>query len=67
MKKGTITTEPVKTQFGYHVIYLEDKKPSMTRSFDEVKAFIEQRLKMEKFKAVMKKKMDELQKKATIK
>lgn len=67
MKKGTITTTPVKTQFGYHVIYLEDKKPSMTRSFDEVKAFIEQRLKMEKFKAVMKKKMDELQKKATIK
>jgi parvulin-like peptidyl-prolyl isomerase len=67
MKKGTITTEPVKTQFGYHVIYLEDKKPSMTRSFDEVKAFIEQRLKMEKFKEVMKKKMDALQKKAVIK
>jgi parvulin-like peptidyl-prolyl isomerase len=67
MKKGTITKEPVKTQFGYHVIYLEDKKPSMTRSFDDVKAFIEQRLKMEKFKAVMKKKMDALQKKATIK
>jgi len=67
MKKGTITLQPVKTQFGYHVIYLEDKKPSMTRSFNEVKAFIEQRLKMEKFKEVMKKKMDKLQKKATIK
>jgi len=67
MKKGTITLKPVKTQFGYHVIYLEDKKPSMTRSFDEVKPFIEQRLKMEKFKEVMKKKMDALQKKATIK
>ncbi|WP_434657249.1 peptidylprolyl isomerase [Sulfurimonas sp. NW9] len=63
MKKGEVTSEPVKTQFGYHVIYVEDKKPSLTRSFDEVKAFIEQRLKMEKFKAVMKKKMDELQKK----
>ena len=67
MKKGTITLKPVKTQFGYHVIYLEDKKPSMTRSFDEVKPFIEQRLKMEKFKEVMKNKMDKLQKKATIK
>ena len=67
MKKGEITLKPVKTQFGYHVIYVEDKKPSMTRSFDEVKAFIEQRLKMEKFKAVMKKKMNELQKKASIK
>ncbi|WP_457750292.1 peptidylprolyl isomerase [Sulfurimonas sp.] len=67
MKKGTVTLHPVKTQFGYHIIYVEDKKPSMTRSFDEVKAFIERRLKMEKFKAVMKKKMDELQKKAAIK
>ena len=67
MKKGEVTLKPVKTQFGYHVIYVEDKKPSMTRSFDEVKAFIEQRLKMEKFKSVMKKKMDELQKKADIK
>ncbi len=67
MKKGTITKEPVKTQFGYHIIYLEDKKPSMTKSFNEVKAFIEQRLKMEKFKEAMKKKMDELRKKATIK
>jgi len=67
MKKGQVTLKPVKTQFGYHVIYVEDKKPSMTRSFDEVKEFIEQRLKMEKFKSVMKKKMDELQKKAAIK
>ncbi|MEJ2414159.1 MAG: peptidyl-prolyl cis-trans isomerase [Sulfurimonas sp.] len=67
MKKGTVTLEPVKTQFGYHVIYLEDKKPAMTRKFDEVKGFIEQRLKMEKFKDAMKKKMDALQKKAVIK
>jgi len=67
MKKGQVTLKPVKTQFGYHVIYVEDKKPSRMRSFDEVKAFIKQRLKMEKFKAVMKKKMDELQKKAAIK
>jgi len=67
MKKGHVTLKPVKTQFGYHVIYVEDKKPSRMRSFDEVKTFIEQRLKMEKFKAAMKKKMDELQKKATIK
>lgn len=67
MKKGTVTLEPVKTQFGYHVIYVEDKKPAMIRKYDEVKAFIEQRLKMEKFKEAMKKKMDALQKKAVIK
>ena len=67
MKKGTITLKPVKTQFGYHIIYLEDTKPAMTRSFKEVKPFIEQRLKMEKFKEVMKNKMQALQKKAVIK
>lgn len=67
MKKGTITLTPVKTEFGYHVIYLEDKKPAMTKTFNEVKTFIEQRLKMEKFKKVFKQKMDELQKSAVIK
>ncbi|WP_428737741.1 peptidylprolyl isomerase [Sulfurimonas sp.] len=67
MKEGTVTLEPVKTQFGYHVIYLEDKKSATTRKFDEVKGFIEQRLKMEKFKDAMKTKMDDLQKKAVIK
>ncbi|MDO8453709.1 MAG: peptidyl-prolyl cis-trans isomerase [Sulfurimonas sp.] len=67
MEVGTITAEPVQTQFGYHVIYLEDKKPETARAFTEVKSFIDQRLKMEKFKTVMKTKMEALQKKATIK
>ena len=67
MKVGSITTTPVKTQFGYHVIYLQEKKKAEVKSFKEVKSFIEQRLKMEKFKTVMKEKMDALQKKASIK
>ena len=67
MKVGTITTEPVKTQFGYHVIYLEEKKAGSTRGYTEVKSFIEQRLKMEKFKVVMQDKMAALKDKATIK
>ena len=67
MKKGTVTKTPVKTQFGFHVIYLEDKKKSTVRKFAEVKTVIDQRLKMEKFKSEMKVKMDELQKQATIK
>ena len=66
MKVGTISN-PVKTQFGYHVIYLQDKKASKTRAFTEVKPFIEQRLKMEKFKSVMQTKMMALKNKATIK
>jgi len=66
MKVGTIS-EPVKTQFGYHIIYLEEKKAGKTRAYTEVKSFIEQRLKMEKFKSVMQEKMLELKNKATIK
>lgn len=67
MEVGTITKKPVKTQFGYHVIYLEEKRSARVRTFTEVKSFIEQRLKMEKFKDAMKETMDKLQKQATIK
>jgi len=66
MKAGTVS-EPVKTQFGYHVIYLEDKRAAKNLAFTEVKSFIEQRLKLEKFKDTMKIKMAQLQKKAVIK
>jgi len=66
-KVGHITTTPVKTQFGYHVIYVEDKKKAATKPFEEVKPYIEQRLKMEKFREVMQKKMQELKSKAKIK
>lgn len=66
MKEGTISTSPVQSQFGYHVIYIEDKKPAKKLGFDEVKNFIEQRLKMDKFKAYMEKKMNDLRSKAKI-
>jgi parvulin-like peptidyl-prolyl isomerase len=66
MKVGTITKTPVKSQFGYHVIYLEDKKEGKTLSYKEVENFIEQRLKSQKFEAFMKTKMDELKKTAKI-
>ena len=66
MAKGTVTTKPVKTQFGYHVIYLEDKKPATVRTFKEVQPVIEQRLQLEKFKTAVKEKMQSLEKKAKI-
>ena len=66
MSTGTVTPTPVKTQFGYHVIYLEEKKPATTRTFEEVQPVIEQRLQLEKFKTAVKEKMQNLEKKAKI-
>jgi peptidyl-prolyl cis-trans isomerase C len=43
MKPGQIS-EVVKTDFGYHIIMLEDHKDTRTRSFKEVKDFIEKQL-----------------------
>lgn len=66
MKEGTVSSTPVQSQFGYHVIFVEDKKAAKKLGFDDVKNFIEQRLKMDKFKATMEKKMADLRAKAKI-
>lgn len=66
MKEGTMSSDPVQSQFGYHVIYIEDRQPAKKLGFDDVKNFIEQRMKMDKFKAVMEKKMTSLKDKAKI-
>lgn len=44
MKAGSYSKTPVKTQFGYHVIYLESKKAGKSLSFNEVKGNISQML-----------------------
>jgi peptidyl-prolyl cis-trans isomerase C len=44
LKKGTYTKEPVKTQFGWHVIKLDDERSLKVPSFEELKPQIQQRL-----------------------
>ncbi len=66
MKEGTISSEPIPTQYGYHIIYLEDKMAARKMSFDEVKGFVEQRLKMDKFKMYIDKRMALLRSKARV-
>jgi len=44
LKKGEMTETPVKTQFGYHIIKLEDTREAQFPSFEEVQPQIEQRL-----------------------
>ncbi len=66
LKKGDFTKTPVKTQFGYHIILLEDKKPAQKVAFEKAKARIEQSLKVEKFQEKMKKTSKDLRSKADI-
>jgi peptidyl-prolyl cis-trans isomerase C len=44
LKKGEMTETPVKTQFGWHVIRLDDTREAPFPAFDEVKAQLKQRL-----------------------
>lgn len=48
LKKGEMTTQPVKSQFGYHIIKLEDTREAKFPAFEEVKPQIEQRLTQQK-------------------
>jgi peptidyl-prolyl cis-trans isomerase C len=44
LKKGELTAEPVKTDYGYHVIELQDVRSVPFPEFDQVKAQIQQQL-----------------------
>ncbi|MBL8352490.1 MAG: peptidylprolyl isomerase [Burkholderiaceae bacterium] len=56
LKKGEMTETPVKTQFGWHVIRLEDTREAQFPEFDSVKPQIKERLaqlKLQKFQEDM--------------
>lgn len=44
LKKGEYSKEPVQTQFGWHVIRLDDVRPLKVPSFDEIKPQLQQRI-----------------------
>jgi peptidyl-prolyl cis-trans isomerase C len=60
LKKGDYTETPVKTQFGYHIIKLEDTRPAQFPPLADVKPQIQQRLSQQKAAAFR----DELRAKA---
>ena len=43
LKKGEVTKEPVRTQFGYHVIKVTDRKEGKKNTFEESKELIKSR------------------------
>jgi len=66
LKVGEITKTPVKTKFGYHVIYLEGKNNSETVPYDAVKDRIIGALKQKQFALKVSQMAKELKAKAKI-
>ena len=66
LEEGQITTKPVKTRFGYHVIYLEKKNPESKVAYNDVKPQIIATLKQKQFTSKIQEMAQELKKKATI-
>jgi peptidyl-prolyl cis-trans isomerase C len=51
LAKGKYTAAPVKTDYGYHVILLEDVRDLQPPSFDEIKTDLHQRMQQQKWQA----------------
>ena len=51
LKKGEMTQEPVKSQFGYHIIKLDDTREAQFPPFDDVKVQLKQRMEQQKLAA----------------
>ena len=62
LKKGEMTQEPVKTQFGYHLMKVESRKPSRLVPFEEAKQEAERRAQQERQSVVWNELMDGLRK-----
>lgn len=62
LEKGKFSEVPVKTQYGYHVILLEDSRPVEAPAFESVKPMLAESLQQQN----LKKQMDALKAKAKI-
>lgn len=62
LEKGHFTEEPVKTQFGYHVILLEDSRAKPAPTLEQVKPGLTQQLQQQNLKKLL----DDMKAKAKI-
>ena len=62
LKKGETTDTPVKSQFGYHIIRVDDIRTAQLPAFEEVKPQIAQQMQQQKLAAFQ----EELRKKAKV-
>lgn len=62
LEKGKFSAEPVKTNFGYHVIFLEDTRQKEFPPLAEIKPMLEQQLQQQNLKKLL----DDMKSKAKI-
>ncbi|MGA1832963.1 peptidylprolyl isomerase [Rhizobium wenxiniae] len=55
LEKGAYTKAPVKTQFGFHIIKVEDKRDAPPPAFDQVKDQVKQLVMRDKYVAILEK------------
>ena len=53
LQKGKFTLEPVKTQFGYHVILLEDTRTQQAPTFEQVKPQLAKQVQQQNLKKLL--------------
>lgn len=66
LKKGEVSKTPIKTDFGYHIIYKIDSQAKKQLSFDEVKTGLENQYKMGEAQRAIARRAQELLDKAKI-
>lgn len=62
LAKGNITDEPVKSQFGYHVILVEDSRPKTIPPLEQIKPALQQQIQQQNLKKLF----DDMKAKAKI-
>ena len=62
LAKGKFSEEPVKSQFGYHVILLEDTRPQQVQPLEQIKPALTQQMQQQNLKKLF----DEMKAKAKI-
>ncbi|MFY0526390.1 peptidylprolyl isomerase [Archangium gephyra] len=65
LKEGEVS-EPVRTQFGWHVLKVEERRAVDVAPFEEVKAELENRLKLQKTEKFVEQYVQELRQKASV-
>ena len=51
--KGNVSETPIKTQFGYHIVKVEDKRDRAKPSFEEMKPVLQTEVRREKLEAML--------------